>query len=94
MQRMDYSASIKRLKNLDISHQICDYRDYDKVEELHDKVQDFKSRFLNIKQELRKAQLFKEDVKESFPEVLKLSILNFMSSSSIQYRYRVYNYKR
>lgn len=49
---MDYNESVKRLKEIDISHKMGDYRDHTKVEIFVDRIQEFKSRFQKIRQNL------------------------------------------
>ena len=59
---------MKRLKQIDISHKMSDYRDHSQVEKLSDRIQEFKSRFQIIKKNLAES---KEKIKiaEDDPEV-------------------------
>lgn len=57
---MDYGESVKRLKQIDISHKMNDFRDHTKIEILDDRIQGFKSRFETIKRNLAKS---KEQIK-------------------------------
>ena len=62
--------SVKKLKNIDISQKMNDFMDHDQAEHLEDRVQEFKSRFQNIRKKLRSQNKLQLQPAESNSEVI------------------------